>query len=111
MMIEPEAGAAAAVRPDQAAQHADRGRLAAAVGAEKAADLARRHRKRQAVDDLARAVTLVQIVNVDDQFGGHGAGGPTGRTCTGWPGLSRPPAPGGGRASTMKTSLALLDSL
>ena len=66
--VEAEAGAAAAIRRKQAAQHADRGRLAAAVGAEKAADLAASRPQRQALDDLARAVTLAQIVDVDHEF-------------------------------------------
>ena len=66
--VEPQAGAAAAVGLHQPAQHPDRGGFAAAVGAEKAADLTRRYREREAVDNLARAVTLVQIVDVDHQL-------------------------------------------
>ena len=66
--VEPQTRAAAAVRLHQPAQHPDRGRLAAAVGAEKAADLARRHREREAVDDLARPITLVQVAHIDHQF-------------------------------------------
>ena len=48
--VHAETGAAAAIRAQQAAQHADRGGLAAAVAAEEAADLAFRHLQRQPVD-------------------------------------------------------------
>ena len=54
---------------EQAAQHADRRRLAAAVGAEKAADLARRDLEVEAVDHVPRAEALAQLVDVDDEVG------------------------------------------
>ena len=83
--VEAETGAAAAVRAQQAAQHADRGGLAAAVAAEEAADLAFRHLQRQSVDHQARAETLAQVVHVDDSASWRRS---MRRTSTGWPGLS-----------------------
>ena len=63
--VEAQACAAAAVRSQQTAQHADRGGLAAAVAAEEAADLAFRHLQGQPVDHLPRAEALAQVVHVD----------------------------------------------
>src|SRR6185312_11329271 len=51
--VHAETRSAAAVRAQQAAQHADRGGLAAAVAAEEAADLAFRHLQREAIDHHA----------------------------------------------------------
>ena len=90
--VHAEAGAAAAIRAQQAAQHADGGGLAAAVAAEEAADLAFGHLQRQAVDHLPRAETLAQVVHVDGERGHR-------RTSTGWPGLSCTACSGGGCAS------------
>ena len=62
-----EAGAAAAVGREQAADHAQRRGLARAVGAEEAADAARLDGETDTVDDGARAVALHEIMDVDRQ--------------------------------------------
>src|SRR5271170_2960066 len=64
--VEAEALTFAAVWYEQAAQHADRRRLAAAVCAEKTADFSLIHLERKAFDDLACAKALAQILDVDD---------------------------------------------
>ena len=97
-----ETGAAAAVGRQQPAQHADGRGLAAAVGAEEAADLAALDLDGEVVDHGARAEALDQAAGIDDRA--H-----RGRTSTGWPGLSVMPA--AGQASTMKTSLPRLPTL
>ena len=61
-----EAGAFAAVGRQQAAQHADRRRLAAAVRAEEAEDLAAPHRQGQILDRVIVTEMLVQAAHVDD---------------------------------------------
>ena len=104
-----EAGPRAAVGREQAAQHADGRRLAAAVGAEKAADLAARDLQAQALDHLEVAEALAQIVHVDDEIV-HGDAAASGFTVTGWPGLSSVAWSGVGRASARKTNLARVDS-
>ena len=107
-----EAGAAAAVGHQQAAQHADGRRLAAAVGAEKAADLALRDLEIEPVDHAPRAEALAQPVDVDDEPGHRPiravllacavcTGPPFGCTPIGWPGLIRAACSKEGRASTM----------
>ncbi len=65
-----ETGALAAVGREQSAEHADGGGLAAAVGAEKAEDLAAPYRKRKVLDDVVLAEVLVDAVHVDDDVGG-----------------------------------------
>ena len=102
--VEPEAGARAAIRAEQPAEHADGRGLAAAVGPEKAPDLPRRHLHRQALDHGALAEALGEPVDVDGERRAHGS-----RTSTGWPGRSTVPA--GSRASAMTTSFALASRL
>src|SRR5208337_5248222 len=86
--IQPETGSAPSIRLDQPAQHPNRRCLAAAVGAEKAADLACRYGEREAIDDLALAVSLMQVTHIDDAISGHELGEGMGRTSMGSPGLS-----------------------
>src|SRR2546430_1372148 len=125
-----ETGAFTAVGREQPAEHADRGGLAAAVGAEKAEDLTAPNGERKVLDDMILAEVLVDAVNVDDDVGGarvvhwstpaapgggairalgrpcgaHGAGGSV--TSTGCPGLSFAAMSDAGFASTRYTSLA-----
>ena len=87
--VQPEAGSAAAVRRQQTAEHADRRRLAAAIGAEKAADLACGHLQIEPMNHPTRAKTLLQIAYVDNEFGHCPPPLATGRTSIGWPGLKR----------------------
>ena len=68
--IVAEAGAAAAVGRQQAADHAQGRGLAGAVGTEEAADAALLDGEAETVDDGARAVTLDEIVDVDRQNSG-----------------------------------------
>ena len=107
-----EAGAAAAVGDEQAAQHADGRRLAAAVGAEKPADLALRDLEVEPVDHAPRAEALAQPVDVDDELCHRPIRAVLlacavctrplfGRTAIGWPGLIRTACSTEGRASTM----------
>ena len=98
-----QAVAGARVRFEQPAQHADRRRLATAVGAEESADLALGDLQAEAFDDLQAAETLGEIGDVDD-VGVHGTPA-SGFTVTGWPGLKRAASAGGGRASARKTNL------
>ena len=67
-----EAAAFAAVRSQEPAEHADGGGLAAAVGAEEAADLPFRDREIEALDHFQVAKTLAQPVHVDGGVS-HGA--------------------------------------
>ena len=60
MMSMSEAGPAAAIGDEKPAQHPDGGGLAAAVGAEKAANLAPADLQGEPVDDLAGAEALAQ---------------------------------------------------
>ena len=87
--IEAEAGAATAIGLQQSAEHADGRGLAAAVGAEEAPDLARRHLERDAVDDGTIAETFRQAFDIDRERRIHGIG----LASIGWPGL-RPGAEG-----------------
>ncbi len=64
-----EAGALAAVRRQQAAQHADGGGLAGAVGPEEAVDRAALHLHRQVMHDLAAAERFRQALDVDGDVG------------------------------------------
>ena len=92
----------ALVGREQAAQHADGRGLAAAVGAEKAADLAALDLDADMVDHRARAEALDQAAHVDDRA--HRSA-----HVDGWPGLRLMPS--AGQASTMKTSLPRLPTL
>ena len=106
--VVPQAGAFAAVGGEQPAEHADRSGLPAAVGAQKAENLAAAYRERKVFDDVVLAEMLVDAVHVDDDVGGvrvvHCAGGSV--TSTGCPGLSFAAISGAGLASTRYTSLA-----
>jgi hypothetical protein len=65
--VQPETGSAAAVRRQQTAEHADRRRFAAAIGAEEAADLACGHLQIQAMHDFMCAKAFLQVAHVDDE--------------------------------------------
>ncbi len=106
-----EAGPRAVVGLEQAAQHADGRGLAAAVGAEEAADLALGDPQVEALDHLEVAEALAQAAHVDD-IGRHGApgAGAAGVTVTGCPGLSSLACSGGARASARNTNLPRVDS-
>ncbi len=69
--IKAEACAAAFIRTEQAAEHADDRRLAAAVRAEKAADLARANLQAHVVDGREVAETLGHPVHVDGEILSH----------------------------------------
>ena len=97
-----EAAAAARIGREQAAQHADGRGLAAAVGAEEAADLAAIDLDRDMVDHGARPEALDQPLGVDHRA--H-----RGCTSTGWPGWSAIPSLG--QASAMNTSLLRVATL
>src|SRR5258706_385687 len=96
-----QAGAAARIGREQAADHADRGRFAAAVRPEEAEDLAARHLEAQVAHHMLVAEALVQALDVDGQLGGHCT-----VTSSGCPGLSLSASAGSGRASIRNTSLA-----
>ena len=64
--VETEAGPPARVRREQAAHEPDGRRLAAAVGPEKAVDLAPPHGEGDAVHDRSPAEALREPVDVDD---------------------------------------------
>ncbi len=99
-----EAAATAAIGRQQAADHAQCGRLARAVRTEEAADATLLDRQAQPVDHGAWAVALHQVVDVDRQA--HGlASAMNSSTAMGRPGCSSS-CVGSGRASIMKTSLA-----
>ena len=110
--VEAEARAAAAVGGEQAAEHADRRGLAAAVGPQEAVDLAPAHLEREAVDDHLAVEALGETFDVDGE-GGFGHGGATygSTTSRGWPGFRRVASAAAGRASTRKTSFARLSLL
>jgi hypothetical protein len=121
--VEAEAGAAALVGREQAAQHADGGGLARAVGAEEAEDRAAPDLHRQVADDHSPAERFGQAAHVDDDVArrlgrdrgrrahrdacGVGAGAAVFRgnsvTSTGCPTRSSPGF--SGSASIRKTSL------
>jgi hypothetical protein len=73
--VESEAGATARIRGQQPAQHADRRRLAGAVGAEEAVNGSALHLQRQVAHHLAPAERLAKAFDVDGDFGSrcHGA--------------------------------------
>jgi hypothetical protein len=56
-------------RREQAAEHADRGRLAGTVRTEETVDIAARHREVDVVDSDERAETLGQAVRADREIG------------------------------------------
>jgi hypothetical protein len=109
--VEAEARSRAGVGRQEAAHQADRRRLAAAVGAEEAEDLAAVRTQRQVDHDVLAAEVLVEAVHVDRGIAcRRGGGGHCSVTATGWPGLSAA-ALAAGRASTRKTSLARVSLL
>src|SRR5437870_9046621 len=63
-----EASTLAAVGRKQAAKHADRSGLAAAIGTKKTEDLAAPHVEREILDDVLRAKVFVQAAYVDDDI-------------------------------------------
>ncbi len=65
LTVEPENGRTAAARPQQVQQQPHRRRLAGAVGAEEAEDLAGLHLKRQRLDADDTAVVLREVVRLD----------------------------------------------
>src|ERR1043165_3260679 len=58
----------AAAGTNEAAEHADRGRLARAIGAEKPEDRSRRDRKRKIADGIRVAVRFAQALEKDGRF-------------------------------------------
>jgi hypothetical protein len=66
-----EAGAGAGVGREQAAEHPDEGRLAAAVGAEESVDLAAPHLQGYVVHDGLGAEAFGDAGDVDDEFRRH----------------------------------------
>jgi hypothetical protein len=107
--VEAETGASAGVGDEQAAQHAYGRGLAAAVGAEKPADLAGRDLQVKPVDHASGAEALAQLMDIDDEVRHRTACCAcasrtvvrTGRTAMGWPGLIVAACSGDGRASAM----------
>ena len=96
--VEAEAGAAAAIGDEQAAQHADGRGLAAAVGAEKSADLARPRPARSSPSTTLRVPKLLRspCTSMTRSVIVRPRGpprlrrrdeAPSGRTAIGWPGL------------------------
>src|SRR5262249_10023249 len=67
--VQPETGSATTVRRQQTAEHTDRRRLAAAIGAKKAADLTGGHLQIQPMHNPVRAEALLQIAHIDDELG------------------------------------------
>ena len=99
--VQPQATAAAAVRREQAAEHAYGGGLAAAIGPQKAADATGPHLQIDLVHHGAPRVMLAQALHVNCP-GAHGAARSTSSGC---PGLSCRALIASGLASTMNTSL------
>ena len=108
--VEAEAGAAPRIGGQQAAQHADGGGLAGAVGAEEAVDLPAHHPHGEIVHHQGGAEPLAEALHLDGDVGRRRAPLPRRRcgrrahgfgpsvTVTGWPG--RVAAGSVGRAST-----------
>ena len=88
---------------EQAAEHADGGRLAAAVGPEEAEDLAARARRSRGRPRSWSPKRLARPAHVDGELAGHrdGSGYDVDRLAR----VKRRAASAVGRASTMKTSL------
>ena len=99
--VEAERRAGALVGCQQPAQHPDRGRLAAAVRAEKAHDPAPGHREIDVVHDCTPAIALGKAAHLDRGRSGHFKA-----TSTGCPGCSFGASAALGRASAMKTSFS-----
>src|SRR5262245_41537058 len=112
--IVAQARALAIVGLQEAAQHADRRRLAAAVGTEETPDLSLGHLYVDVIDGNLAAEALGQATHVDGERA-HGvllsgaAAVSTGHTSTGTPG--RNGSPDGARASALNTSRSRLPTL
>src|SRR6185369_12160858 len=104
-----EAGAASAIRAEQAAEHPDESRLAAAVGSEKAADISGPYLNVYSVDHSPSAESLGHPPDIDCELNGH-AHRPS-RRSTGCPGWRRSALSGGKEASTRYTSFARFSRL
>ena len=109
--VEAEAKAAALVRPQQAAEHANEGGLAAAVGAEKAADFARRDLQIDMIHAVSAPNRLVMPRTSMASSSGMRSVPARNSTSTGWPGCNWPPRFRVKTASIMKTSLPRLSWL
>ena len=72
--VEARHAALAGSRCEQAAEHADGGGLARAVGSEKTEDLAAPHAEAHAGDGLECAETLHEVADLDNRLGGGGGG-------------------------------------
>src|SRR3954471_12305812 len=101
--IKTETGALPFIGAQQAAQHADGGGLAGAIGAEKAPHLAFRNGDIDVIHRRLFAEALGQALDVNGQRSHSGL------TVTGWPGwMPRPPS---FRASSLNTSFSRLPTL
>src|SRR5262249_52946222 len=101
--VEAETGALAGGRGEEAAEDPERGGLAAAVGAEEAADLTPGDAQVEPLHHRARPEGLAEAADVDGQR--RGLGHRATWTSSGWPGWR--PWSAWERASTRKTSLLL----
>jgi hypothetical protein len=109
--VAAQAGAFAAVGRQQPAQQADRGGLAAAVGAEEAKDLALMHLQGQVFHDVLGAEALVDAPHIDDQRRRHGLSSPPGAHPPAGPGAAWGACSGAAAASTRNTSFSRLPRL
>src|SRR5262249_4339136 len=101
--VEAEALARAGIRREQAAEHADRRRLAAAVGPEEAEDHAARHLDGEVLHHGLVAEALGEAADADGRL--RVVHGPVSATSTGWPTRSASGC-SVGRASIMNTRRA-----
>ncbi len=106
--IQTEAASLAAVGLEQTAEHPQKSRLAAAVRAEEAVNLAGPHLHGDVVDDGARAEFFRDAAHVNDQIARVHC---ESFTSTGWPGRRSAASAGENVASTMNTSLARFSRL
>ncbi len=107
--VEAEATATAGVGRQQAAKHPQKGRLAAAVRAQKPVNLAAPYLHGDVVDDRAATKSLGDALHVNDEVARvhvRYLAARSGRTSTGWPTRSSFACAGGKIPSTIKTSFA-----
>src|SRR5262249_11507626 len=71
--VEPETGAVSTVGDEEPAQYANGGGLAAAIGAEKAADFTLGDLQAQPIDYLQGTEALSQVMDIDDIVGHRGS--------------------------------------
>src|SRR6476620_4383423 len=109
--IEAETRAFAAIRLEQSANHPDRRRLAAAIGAEKTADASARHAQIDVVDDATAVERLREPAHVDDRLALLGHYDCPSRTSSGCPGCNLIASSGASRASIRNTSFARVSRL